>query len=66
MGGISMKDKKNGNLTPENKKIASRRNLKIKICLKCHAHNSIRATRCRKCGYGHLRPKAYQKPKKRE
>ena len=46
-----------GNLTPENKRIASKRNIKIKICLKCHAHNSINATRCRKCGYKSLRLK---------
>lgn len=28
------------------------------ICMNCSATNSIKATRCRKCGYTHLRPKA--------
>jgi large subunit ribosomal protein L40e len=28
------------------------------VCMNCSATNSIRAKRCRKCGYTHLRPKA--------
>ncbi|MFB6177716.1 MAG: 50S ribosomal protein L40e [Halobaculum sp.] len=28
------------------------------ICMRCNARNSERATRCRKCGYNNLRPKA--------
>lgn len=64
IGGIDMKDMKKGNLTPENKKIASNRNLKVKICLKCHSHNSINAKRCRKCGYGNLRLKTHKLDKK--
>jgi large subunit ribosomal protein L40e len=28
------------------------------ICMRCNARNSQRATRCRKCGYANLRPKA--------
>lgn len=55
-----------GNLTPENKKIAAKRNLKVKICLKCHSHNSTNAKRCRKCGYPRLRLKSAKLDKKRE
>lgn len=58
-----MKDIK-GNLTEENKKIAAKRNIGVKICLKCHARNSIRAKRCRKCGYKRLRLKSAQLDKK--
>ncbi|ERG89307.1 MAG: ribosomal protein L40E [halophilic archaeon J07HX5] len=28
------------------------------ICMRCNARNAQRADRCRKCGYGNLRPKA--------
>ena len=28
------------------------------VCMRCNARNSQRATSCRKCGYGNLRPKA--------
>jgi large subunit ribosomal protein L40e len=28
------------------------------ICMRCNARNPERATQCRKCGYGKLRPKA--------
>ena len=59
-----MKDKIKGFLTQEDINIANKRNIGIKICLKCHAHNSINATRCRKCGYKGLRLKAYKKIKK--
>lgn len=31
------------------------------ICMRCNARNSERADRCRKCGYGNLRPKAREK-----
>ena len=60
-----MKDMIKGNLTPENRKIAEKRNMNIKICLKCHAHNSIKARRCRKCGYKGLRLKSKQIEKPR-
>ena len=29
-----------------------------KICMRCNARNPWRATKCRKCGYKGLRPKA--------
>lgn len=29
-----------------------------RICMRCHARNAMRATRCRKCGSKELRPKA--------
>lgn len=60
-----MKDMIKGNMTPENRKIAAKRNMNIKICLKCHAHNSIRATKCRKCGYKGLRLKSNKTNEKR-
>lgn len=50
-----------GNLTPENRSIANNRNLNIKICLRCNAHNSIRAKKCRKCGYTRLRRKSTER-----
>ncbi|MFC7114181.1 50S ribosomal protein L40e [Natronoarchaeum sp. GCM10025703] len=28
------------------------------ICMRCNARNAEGADRCRKCGYGNLRPKA--------
>lgn len=31
------------------------------ICMRCNARNSPRAERCRKCGYGNLRPKARER-----
>ena len=37
---------------------ASDRLLNKQICMRCNARNSERAQRCRKCGYGNLRPKA--------
>ncbi|KAA8921899.1 MULTISPECIES: 50S ribosomal protein L40e [Thermoplasma] len=36
---------------------AVERRLNKKICMRCYARNSIRATRCRKCGYTGLRLK---------
>ncbi|MDK2893021.1 50S ribosomal protein L40e [Methanohalophilus sp.] len=36
---------------------AEERILNKKICMKCNARNAVRATRCRKCGYKHLRVK---------
>jgi large subunit ribosomal protein L40e len=36
---------------------AERRRLDKKVCMSCSARNSIRATRCRKCGYDGLRIK---------
>lgn len=37
---------------------AEARRLRLQICMKCNARNSLRATRCRKCNYSGLRPKA--------
>ncbi|MCD6461806.1 MAG: 50S ribosomal protein L40e [Thermoplasmata archaeon] len=37
---------------------ADARLLHKKICMKCNARNGWRATRCRRCGSKHLRPKA--------
>ncbi|HIE30840.1 MAG TPA: 50S ribosomal protein L40e [Methanosarcinales archaeon] len=37
---------------------AENRLLRKKICMKCNARNPVRATRCRKCGYKHLRMKS--------
>ncbi len=37
---------------------AEKRTLEKMICMRCNARNSPRATRCRKCGYEKLRPKA--------
>ena len=37
---------------------AESRNLEKLICMKCNARNAKGADRCRKCGYGNLRPKA--------
>lgn len=38
--------------------VAERRLFNTKICMRCNAHNPIRATKCRKCGYSGLRPKS--------
>ena len=40
---------------------AERRNLEKQICMRCNARNPQRADRCRKCGYGNLRPKAKER-----
>jgi large subunit ribosomal protein L40e len=37
---------------------AEERILNKKICMKCNARNAVRAERCRKCGYKHLRVKS--------
>jgi large subunit ribosomal protein L40e len=37
---------------------AAERILDKQICMRCNARNPPRATECRKCGYGNLRPKA--------
>lgn len=37
---------------------AEKRILGKMICMRCNARNPPRADRCRKCGYGNLRPKA--------
>jgi large subunit ribosomal protein L40e len=34
------------------------------ICMNCYAKNALRASRCRKCGYPGLRPKAKESRKK--
>ncbi|MFW6448483.1 MAG: 50S ribosomal protein L40e [Halobacteriota archaeon] len=39
---------------------AEQRLLQKQICMRCNARNPPRAERCRKCGYGHLRPKAVE------
>jgi len=36
---------------------AEARILDKQICMRCNARNSMEADRCRKCGYGNLRPK---------
>jgi len=28
------------------------------VCMRCNARNAPGADQCRKCGYGHMRPKA--------
>jgi len=38
--------------------VAEKRLLIKKICMRCNARNPPSATRCRKCGYPKLRPKA--------
>jgi large subunit ribosomal protein L40e len=37
---------------------AEDRILQKHICMRCNVRNSPEADRCRKCGYGNLRPKA--------
>ncbi|ELZ01668.1 50S ribosomal protein L40e [Natrialba chahannaoensis JCM 10990] len=37
---------------------AEDRMLNKMICMRCNARNSAESTRCRKCGYKNLRPKA--------
>ncbi|KQM11044.1 50S ribosomal protein L40 [Methanomassiliicoccales archaeon RumEn M1] len=44
-------------------KEADDRLLNKKICMKCDARNAPRASRCRKCGYDGLRPKAKESRK---
>ena len=41
--------------------IADRALLKVWVCKKCKARNAPHAERCRKCGYGNLRPKRARK-----
>jgi large subunit ribosomal protein L40e len=43
---------------------ADARLLDKKICMNCYAKNAKKATRCRKCGYQNLRPKAKESRKK--
>ncbi len=43
---------------------ADARLLDKKVCMKCYATNAPKATRCRKCGYANLRPKAKESRKK--
>lgn len=52
-----MRNLETGNLNPETRRIANNRNLNVKICLRCNAHNAVGAKRCRKCGYKKLRLK---------
>ncbi|HII99925.1 MAG: ubiquitin-large subunit ribosomal protein L40e [Candidatus Methanomethylophilaceae archaeon] len=44
-------------------KVADERLLNKSICMNCSATNPPRATRCRKCGYSQLRPKAKESRK---
>jgi large subunit ribosomal protein L40e len=40
---------------------AVERTLEKKICMRCNARNSVRATSCRKCGYKNLRRKSKER-----
>jgi len=40
---------------------AEKRLFAAQICMRCNARNSQKASNCRKCGYGNLRPKAREK-----
>ncbi len=42
---------------------AEKRILNVRICMKCNASNSVRAVRCRKCGYKGLRVKSKESKK---
>ncbi len=44
-------------------KEAEARLLNKMICMNCSATNAKKATRCRKCGYKNLRPKAKESRK---
>jgi len=44
-------------------KEADARLLNKNICMNCYARNALKATRCRKCGYDHLRPKSKESRK---
>jgi large subunit ribosomal protein L40e len=44
-------------------KEADERLLNKMICMNCYARNAKKATRCRKCGYDNLRPKAKESRK---
>jgi len=52
-----------GGTTMARFKEADERILNKKICMNCYARNAPRATRCRRCGYDHLRPKAKESRK---
>ena len=43
---------------------ATARLLDKKICMSCYSKNSVRATRCRRCGYTGMRLKAKESRKK--
>lgn len=43
---------------------SEKRNLDVKICLKCNARNPKKATRCRKCDSKQLRVKHKEKKTK--
>ncbi|HIH37080.1 MAG TPA: 50S ribosomal protein L40e [Methanocellales archaeon] len=42
---------------------AEKRILNVRICMKCNARNSVRAVKCRKCGYKGLRMKSKESKK---
>ncbi|MDR3282310.1 MAG: 50S ribosomal protein L40e [Candidatus Methanoplasma sp.] len=44
-------------------KEAEARLLEKSVCMSCSATNPKKASRCRKCGYGNLRPKAKESRK---
>ncbi|AGI47526.1 LSU ribosomal protein L40E [Thermoplasmatales archaeon BRNA1] len=44
-------------------KEAERRLLDKSVCMSCYATNPPKATKCRKCGDSHLRPKAKESRK---
>ncbi|MBO4358151.1 MAG: 50S ribosomal protein L40e [Candidatus Methanomethylophilaceae archaeon] len=44
-------------------KEAEHRLLDKTVCMNCYATNPMRATKCRKCGYSNLRPKAKESRK---
>jgi large subunit ribosomal protein L40e len=40
---------------------AVERTLEKQICMRCNARNPVRADKCRKCGYKHLRRKSKER-----
>jgi large subunit ribosomal protein L40e len=44
-------------------KEADARLLNKMICMNCYARNAPKATRCRKCGYDHMRQKSKESRK---
>ncbi|MGC9104892.1 MAG: 50S ribosomal protein L40e [Thermoprotei archaeon] len=50
---------------PEKLRIVQERVFLKKVCRKCGALNSIRATKCRRCHSTNLRPKKKELPQKK-
>ena len=44
-------------------KEAEARLLDKTVCMNCYASNPVKSTKCRKCGYSNLRPKAKESRK---